>query len=104
MPSKVDTDKLILTESQDRRRKLSDADKAAIMELKDKMSIRKIALMYGVDRRLIQFLHFPERLEANKQRRAERGGSKIYYDKARNTDAVRSNRHYKQSLKEQGKL
>ena len=81
----------------DRRIKLTEQDKEDIRNIKN-MSIRAIARLYGVDHRLIQFVLFPERHERNKKLRAERGGSKIYYDREKNTKAERETRNYKQEL------
>jgi hypothetical protein len=40
----------------------------------------------------------------NKKRRAERGGTKIYYDTKKNTIAQREHRAYKQGLYLKGEL
>jgi len=81
----------------DRRIKLTHEDKEDIKELTG-MSIRGIARLYGVDKRLIQFILFPERYEKNKRLRKERGGSKIYYDSVKHTNAIRKHRRHKQNL------
>lgn len=62
------------------------------------LSIHKLAKMFKVDRRLIQFILFPERLEANKQKRLERGGTKQYYKKEYHTEKIREHRRYKYSV------
>ena len=62
------------------------------------MSIRKITLQFNVNRRLIQFILFPERREKNLQDRQRRGGSKAYYDKDRHKKSIKETRRYKQSL------
>lgn len=84
----------------DRRVKLSKEDKEEILALYESgnHSQRELARMYGVSRRSIQFIVNPEKLQENKQRRAERGGWKAYYDKEKNTAAIREHRNYKQSL------
>ena len=81
----------------DRRIKITEQDKEDIRNIKN-MSIRAIAGLYGVDKRLIQFVLFPERYERNKRLRAERGGSKIYYNKEKNTETQREHRKYKQEM------
>ena len=86
----------------DRRRKLSDDDRAKIPELAKTMSIRGIARMFGVDNRLIQFILYPERHEKNLADRKERGGSAIYYDKTKQTKSIREHRRYKQELYKKG--
>jgi transposase len=58
-------------------------------------SIRGLAKMFKVNKRTIQFILFPERLEKCKQHRADRGGSKIYYNKEKHTTQIREHRDYK---------
>lgn len=58
-------------------------------------SINKLAKDFKVNKRLIQFILFPERLKKNKELRSDRGGSQIYYDKDKHTEAIKSLRHYK---------
>jgi len=43
------------------------------------LSQRKIAKMFNVSRRLIQFIQDPKKKEKDLENRAARGGSKIYY-------------------------
>ena len=62
------------------------------------MSIHAIARLYGVSKRLIQFVIFPDRAEKNKELRAVRGGSKRYYDRERNRLAQKDTRNYKQKI------
>lgn len=59
------------------------------------ISINGLARMFKVNKRTIQFILFPERLEKCKQHRADRGGSKIYYNKEEHTRSVREHRQYK---------
>lgn len=61
------------------------------------LAIRAIARMFNVDRRLVDFILFPEKLEANKLKRQARGGSKQYYDKEYNTVKKREYRRRKNS-------
>ena len=86
----------------DRRIKLSDLQKEEILDLKNKATQISVAKAYGVSRRTIQFIWFPEQLEENKQRRAERGGSKQYYDKDKHNLSMKEHRAYKKELKEKG--
>jgi len=97
-------EKLKLKHEQNRRVKLTVEQRQEILSLKGAVSQRQLANDYGVDRRTISFIHSPEALEENKKRRAERGGSKIYYDKEKNTKAVRETRQYKQGLYLKGEL
>lgn len=84
----------------DRRKKLDDEDKKLIKWLREeeKISYQKLANQFNVSKRLIIFICKPETLEACKKRRKERGGSKIYYKKEEQTEAVREHRRYKQKL------
>lgn len=59
------------------------------------VSINGLARMFKVSKRTIQFILFPERLEKVKQHRADRGGSKIYYNKEQHTKSIREHRQYK---------
>lgn len=102
MPYKSEKIKISSTE-YDRRRKLTDEDKEEIKQLVG-MSIRGIARMYGVDKRLIQFILYPERHTKNLADRRARGGSMQYYDKEKHTKYIRKHRHYKQQLFLEGKI
>ena len=86
----------------DRRIKLTDEDKEAIKVLRGTVTQTSVAKAYDVSRRTIQFLWYPEQLEQNKLRRAERGGSKQYYDKDKHKLDMREHRAYKKELKEKG--
>jgi hypothetical protein len=86
----------------DRRIKLSEKDKEDIKASRGKVTQTSIAKAYNVSRRTIQFLWYPEQLEQNKLRRAERGGSKQYYDKDKHKLDMREHRAYKKELKEKG--
>jgi len=99
MPAIVDNI-TINNKSLDRRIKLTDDDKELIKWLREEeeLSYQKLANKFGVSKRLIIFVCKPETLEACKQKRKERGGSKIYYDKDYNTEKMREHRHYKSEL------
>lgn len=60
--------------------------------------IRQLARMFKVNRRLIQFICYPEREEANKAARAKRGGSKIYYKREKHTKAMKEHRNHKKTV------
>lgn len=96
MPYK--SEKMKLSPEQDRRIKISDDKKNEIVALKGKISQRKCAELFGISRRSVVFLWYPERLEQNKQRRQERGGWRQYYDKEKNTATQKEHRHYKQEI------
>ena len=97
MPYKFETDNIKLPEGKDRRKKLSESDKEQIRQLSDEgYSQRKLAKMFDVSRRTIQFVQDPEKLKQNKQRRKERGGWKQYYDKKKHNESMTEYRRYKQ--------
>lgn len=79
----------------DKRRKLSEADKQDILDNRAGLSIHALAQAYGVSRRTVQFILYPERLEENLQRRKERGGWRQYYDKTKHAEYIRVHRRYK---------
>lgn len=68
------------------------------------VSQRMLAREYGVSRRLIVWVLYPNRLEKNKQLRKERGGSAIYYNRSNHTQSMRNTRRYKQKLYLEGKI
>lgn len=103
MPYKSEKIKIEGTK-HDKRRKLTEEQKKAIRENKLGLSQRKLATMYEVSRRTIQFILDPKKLEENRKRRAERGGWKQYYDKEENTKAVRKTRRHKQILFKAGEI
>lgn len=83
----------------DRRIKIQKSEHANIKMLhKQGMAIRAIARQYGVDKRLIQFILFPERQKLNYQHRVERGGSMQYYDKDKWRETMKEHRHYKSTV------
>jgi len=102
MPYKCE--KLSIPKEYDRRRKLSDEDRAKIQELYGKVSQRKLAKMFNVSRRLIQFIGDPNKKKRDLELRELRGGSKIYYQKEKHTKAIREHRQYKQELYLKGEL
>lgn len=107
MPFKYETDKLKIQKKDDRRIKLTDADKEEIRYRYLRVggvSQRELAREYGVSRRSIIFAIYPERREANYKQRVARGGSKQYYDKDKHTEAIREHRRYKKELYDQDKL
>jgi len=94
MPYKFAVQKL--TPEQDRRIKLSEDEREAIRQ--SSSSHRELAHQYNVSRRLIQFIKNPAAQRQNLLRREERGGWRQYYDKKKNTKAIREHRRYKRSL------
>jgi DeoR/GlpR family transcriptional regulator of sugar metabolism len=88
----------------DRRVKLTADDKELIKWLREEeqISYQKLANQFNVSKRTIIFICKPETLEACKKARKERGGSKIYYNKEKHTDATKEHREYKKELYAKG--
>ena len=95
-----------IPKSKDKRVKLTDGQKKIIKEMYEsgEHSQRILAREFNVSRRTIQFIIDPKKKEENYQRRVERGGSKQYYDKEKNTEATRKHRQHKQELYIKGEL
>src|SRR4030065_2459986 len=74
--------------SLDRRYKLTDRQRVEIFENKQGLSQRKLAKLYGVSRRLITFVLFPERYALNREQRKEAGRGQKYYDKEKHRIAI----------------
>ncbi len=58
-------------------------------------SINALARMFKVNKRLIQFILFPERKQKNLEDREARGGWKQYYDREQNNKTINEHRKYK---------
>lgn len=101
MPSIVD--KYTVPKSHDKRIKLTDDDKEFIRQLYKEglYSQRELAREFGVSRRSIVFAIYPERRVQNYQTRVDKGGSKQYYDKDKNTASIQKHREYKKDLLDQ---
>jgi hypothetical protein len=98
MPYKTDKLKIVNTVF-DRRVKLLPCQKLLIPILYNQgYGIRELGRKYNVDKRLIQFILFPERHEKNLQDRELRGGSKKYYDRLKHNKEMREHRRYKYNL------
>ena len=88
-----------MPEGFDRRIKIPKTEHTNIKLLhKNGMAIRAIARLYNVNKRLIQFILFPDRNKINLQHREERGGSKQYYDKDKWRVVHREHRRYKSTV------
>lgn len=111
------SEKIKLPKELDRRIKLTDSDRsdirrryffAGLMILNSKLhkavSQRSLAREYGVSRRTIVWILYPDRLNHNKELRKQRGGWRQYYDRQKNTIAIGKTRRYKQSLYLEGKI
>lgn len=60
--------------------------------------IRALARMFKVDKRLIQFILFPERKQKNLEDRQARGGSKQYYNREYHNKKTDEHRKYKYKI------
>ena len=105
MPYKSEKVKIEKTK-YDKRVKLTPEKKVEIKEMYERggISQRELAKKFGVSRRLIVFCIHPEKLEANYQRRVERGGSKFYYDRLKHNEYMKTHRQHKQKLFIEGKI
>lgn len=98
MPNKTDSIP-IHDEFLDRRVRMLSCQKEMCLAMYNRgAGIRAMARMYGVDKRTIQFLLFPERKKRNLELRKERGGTKIYYDRAKHRSSMKDHRNYKNDL------
>lgn len=98
MPYKFE--KLKLPSAYDRRRKLSDAQKEEIIELrKSGLSLRTIAKKYSVDKRTITFVCEPDKYEKCREQFKERRKDGRYKElKEKRRDIMREHRAYKKSV------
>lgn len=92
--------KTLKSVKKDRRVKLTDEDK---QDIKNKYnsglySIRGLAREYKVDKRNIQFLLFPERLEQAKRTLQARGGWRVYYNRLEHNEAVKQTRRHRHKI------
>jgi len=89
-----------------RSSKLTKEQKEEIQKRYLKGGVTQAALAdeYKVSKRLIQFCIYPEKRAENYKRRVERGGSKIYYDTKKSTEAMKKHRAYKKELDKKGLL
>jgi len=79
----------------DKRVKLTDDDRAEIRRLSQaphSYSQRELARAFGVSRRLVTFVLFPERLAPARALFKERRKDGRYYDKEKHTQAQRNHR------------
>ena len=62
------------------------------------LSTGKIAKMFHVSKRLIQFVIDPDKKKKNIERRDERGGSTQYYNRNGHAIAMRKHRKHKDNI------
>lgn len=84
----------------ERRIKLLPCQKEMVIWWRENkgLSQRELARLFKVSRRTIIFVLDPQKLIENKKRREERGGSKQYYDKVKNKEAIKEHRDYKKQI------
>ena len=83
----------------DKRCKMLPCQKERMIRLNQEgMSQRKLASMFNVSRRLVQFILDPEKQKKNVEVREARGGSMQYYDKQKHTDSMRKYRRRKYQI------
>ena len=80
---------------RDRRRKLTDEQRKEIQALHGQgLSMYKLAARFGVSKRLIQFIVYPERIKASRGTRTWLD----YYSKEKRKIYMRKHRAYKKTL------
>lgn len=87
----------------DKRIKLTPEQRSDIFNAYHNLSEGRnsLARQYGVSPRTITFICHPEKLEENKLRFLERGGSKQYYDKEKHRIYTKEHRKHKMKLMRQ---
>ena len=98
MPYKVDTDRIKLSDTQDRRRKITDEQREEIRILyANGRSIRSSARQYCVDPRTISVICKPETRAALREYTKEHW-HEFQQPKERRTAATRETRRYRQRI------
>ena len=104
MPHEHDINNIKLVGLQDRRRKLTDEQKAEIIRLRDEgWSMRKLAKEFEVSAQSILFIVNPES-KAKNDKYVKDHWRKFQKTKEKNAEAVRKTRLYKQELFLKGEL
>lgn len=104
MPYTHEVNHIKLVGLQDRRRKLTDEQKAEILRLRDEgWSMRKLAKEFGVSPQSILFIVNPES-KAKNDKYGRDNWRKFQKTKEKNAEAVRKTRRYKQELFLKGEL
>jgi hypothetical protein len=99
MPRKTDTMPLN-SKFLKRNVKLLDCQRERIFKMhhSENYGINQLARMFKVNKRLIQFICYPERHERNLQLRQARGGSVKYYNRDKHTKATKEHRNHKKEV------
>lgn len=96
-------DDLRVTRQHDKRIKLTETQRDEIAARRGE-SIHALSREYGVSRRLIQFIQYPERAEKNVRDRQARGGWRQYYTPEKHREIMQEHRNYKRELVKDGKI
>ena len=98
-------DHYLIPRELDKRVKIQLEDHEIIKQMhKEGIAMRKIAQVYQVHRRTIQFIISPEKRTANYATRVANGGSKQYYNKDKWKQDMRQFRANKKHLLKTDKL
>jgi hypothetical protein len=85
-----------LPEELDRRRKIPTSEHSYIRERhKNGEGIRELARFYNVDKRLIQFIVYPERYALNKKYYKDREQAKKTYSRVKGEEWARTQREHR---------
>ena len=105
MPRKSDS-VAIKNKSLDRRVKLTDEERIEIADTYKSggTSYNKLAVEYGVSKRLIMFIVNPDKYEVAKNQFSERQKDGRYYDREKHNKAVKKHRDYKKELFSKGEI
>ena len=103
MPYKSDKIKIERTEF-DKRIRLTDAQREEIRYKYSTglLSQRKLAKEYGVDKKTIYNIVFPEKYKQQLEKYKDEHHSKKYYNKEKNTEYMRNSRNRKNKLYKKG--
>jgi len=99
MPAKVDKLR-IESHFLSKRVKLLPCQRERIFQMhhNESKGIRELSRCFKVNKRLIQFICYPERHKMNLELRKERGGTKIYYVKEKQNLAISKHRKHKSEI------
>jgi len=101
MPYKIDTCKMKLPRKLDRRIKLTNQQRIEIANLFNQWYTQtRLALIFEVHRKTIRNIVYPEKYQADLKRRIDGKCHKLYYNREKNTQAVKNTRRYRQKNKE----
>ena len=82
----------------DSRKKITEEMKQEILKEEGKLSQRKTARKYGISRRAVTFIWYPERLKRAKELYKIRRLDGRYYNREKHTRAIKKLREKKQDL------